>query len=140
MAEETEEDYLVVGRDYLYPPDHELHYGFHARVIEEEEERFVDDTFDETIEGSDDSESIDDTEVFYDAEESESTHPSASFNVLADAVALYDFEPLHDNELGFTTGQRLCILSESSDGWLIAYDDASGRSGLVPETFVKLEV
>ncbi|EPY49772.1 Shk1 kinase binding protein 5 [Schizosaccharomyces cryophilus OY26] len=132
MTESEKKDpYSVIGRDYLYPVGHELFLGFHARVIEKAEEQY------------EDNEHVDDSEIINgdaDSIKSEVEDPDDSNTIQAvcDAIALYDFEPLHENELGVFEGQTLWILSEASHGWLVAYDELSGKSGLVPESYVTL--
>ncbi|EPX72058.1 Shk1 kinase binding protein 5 [Schizosaccharomyces octosporus yFS286] len=126
----TEDPYSVIARDYLYPVDHELFYGFHARIVEKVEEDYEDDGDASVFSTLNNGEAND-----YGAEDSDDPN---TIQVVCDAVALYDFEPLHENELGVSEGQTICIISEASHGWLVAYDEFSGGSGLVPESYVNL--
>ncbi|WBW75251.1 protein kinase activator Skb5 [Schizosaccharomyces osmophilus] len=135
-----ENSYSVIARDYLYPVGHELFFGFHARDIEKVEEAFEDDgdvNYSENITRDAGMFSIsNDIDANY--SETEDSDDPNTIQVVCDAVALYDFEPLHENELGVSEGQTVCILSEVSHGWLVAYDELSGKSGLVPESYVNL--
>lgn len=54
------------------------------------------------------------------------------------AVALFDFESEHENELPLTEGQIVLISYRHGQGWLVAQDPKTGESGLVPEEFVRL--
>ncbi|ODV71938.1 adaptor protein NBP2, partial [Cyberlindnera jadinii NRRL Y-1542] len=53
------------------------------------------------------------------------------------AVALFDFTPENDNEIGLTMGQIVWINYRYGQGWLVAEDD-QGEIGLVPEEYVQL--
>lgn len=52
------------------------------------------------------------------------------------AVALYDFEPENDNELGLRAGDRVFISYRYGQGWLVAENQSRTKTGLVPEEFV----
>lgn len=52
------------------------------------------------------------------------------------AVALYDFEPENDNELGLQAGDRIFISYRYGQGWLVAENQSRTKTGLVPEEFV----
>lgn len=54
------------------------------------------------------------------------------------AVALFDFEREHENELPLTEGQVILVSYRHGQGWLVAEDPKTGESGLVPEEFVRL--
>lgn len=54
------------------------------------------------------------------------------------AVALFDFESEHENELALKEGQIILVSFRASDGWLVGEDPRTGETGLVPETFVRL--
>lgn len=55
------------------------------------------------------------------------------------AVALFDFESEHENELALREGQIILVSYRHGEGWLVAEDPVTGESGLVPEEFVRLE-
>ena len=50
-------------------------------------------------------------------------------------VAKYDYKAVNPDELDIKKNDRLTVLDESSQWWLVR--DASGRSGLVPSNYVK---
>lgn len=54
------------------------------------------------------------------------------------AVALFDFESEHQNELPLKEGQVILVSYRHGQGWLVAEDPRTGESGLVPEEFVRL--
>ncbi|RMZ92151.1 hypothetical protein DV736_g616, partial [Chaetothyriales sp. CBS 134916] len=54
------------------------------------------------------------------------------------AVALFDFESEHPNELALKEGQIVLVSYRHGQGWLVAEDPRTGESGLVPEEFVRL--
>ncbi|KAK5197706.1 HOG (high osmolarity glycerol) pathway protein [Exophiala xenobiotica] len=54
------------------------------------------------------------------------------------AVALFDFESEHPNELPLKEGQIILVSYRHGQGWLVAEDPRTGESGLVPEEFVRL--
>lgn len=54
------------------------------------------------------------------------------------AIALFDFVPEHENELGLHEGQIILVSYRHGQGWLVAEDPQSGESGLVPEEFIRL--
>ena len=54
------------------------------------------------------------------------------------AVALFDFESEHQNELPLKEGQIVLVSYRHGQGWLVAEDPKTGESGLVPEEFVRL--
>lgn len=54
------------------------------------------------------------------------------------AVALFDFESEHENELQLKEGQIILVSYRHGQGWLVAEDPVTGESGLVPEEFVRL--
>lgn len=55
---------------------------------------------------------------------------------LVHAVALYPFVPENSNELSLEPDQHLIINYECGDGWLVAYDPATGQTGLVPSEYI----
>ncbi|OAL35332.1 hypothetical protein AYO20_05383 [Fonsecaea nubica] len=54
------------------------------------------------------------------------------------AVALFDFESEHQNELPLKEGQIILVSYRHGQGWLVAENPRTGESGLVPEEFVRL--
>ncbi|CAL9703530.1 unnamed protein product [Knipowitschia caucasica] len=51
------------------------------------------------------------------------------------AIALYDYEAIHDGDLGFKKGDRLIILEESGEWWK-AKSVSSGLEGFIPSNYV----
>lgn len=68
----------------------------------------------------------------------ESTHDSEQLEPIIQAVALYPFEAENENELGLVPDQLIIINYEYGDGWLVAYDPESGRTGLIPSAYVQI--
>ncbi|KAI5308638.1 HOG (high osmolarity glycerol) pathway protein [Ascosphaera atra] len=54
------------------------------------------------------------------------------------AIALFDFQSMHENELPLHEGQVILVSYRHGEGWLVAEDPKSGESGLVPEAYVRL--
>ncbi|XP_075578215.1 tyrosine-protein kinase Lck isoform X4 [Pelecanus crispus] len=52
-------------------------------------------------------------------------------------VALYNYEPMHDGDLGLQKGEKLRILEESGEWWK-AQSLTTGQEGLIPYNFVAL--
>ncbi|XP_009283045.1 PREDICTED: tyrosine-protein kinase Lck isoform X2 [Aptenodytes forsteri] len=53
-------------------------------------------------------------------------------------VALYNYEPKHDGDLGMRKGEKLRILEESGEWWK-AQSLTTGQEGLIPYNFVAME-
>lgn len=51
------------------------------------------------------------------------------------AIALYDYEGMHDGDLGFRKGDKLKILKESGEWWT-AMNLATGKEGFIPSNYV----
>lgn len=54
------------------------------------------------------------------------------------AIALFDFSPENDNEVGLLEGQIIWISYRHGQGWLVAEDPNTGENGLVPEEYVEI--
>jgi hypothetical protein len=54
------------------------------------------------------------------------------------AVVLFDFARENDNELPLVEGQIVLVSYRHGQGWLVAQDLKTGKSGLVPEEYVRL--
>lgn len=67
-----------------------------------------------------------------------STRESEQLEPIIQAVALYPFEAENENELGLVPDQLIMINYEYGDGWLVAYDPESGRTGLIPSAYVQI--
>ena len=66
------------------------------------------------------------------------TIASADEEMHGKAVALFDFQNEHPNELPLKEGQIILVSYRHGQGWLVAEDPKTGESGLVPEEFVRL--
>uniref|UniRef100_A0A9J7XIU2 Tyrosine-protein kinase n=2 Tax=Cyprinus carpio TaxID=7962 RepID=A0A9J7XIU2_CYPCA len=51
------------------------------------------------------------------------------------AIALYDYEAMHEGDLGFKKGERLRILQESGEWWKAA-SISTGEEGYIPSNYV----
>ncbi|XP_008491050.1 tyrosine-protein kinase Lck [Calypte anna] len=65
--------------------------------------------------------------------------PSPPCSPLQDklVVALYNYEPMHDGDLGLQKGEKLRILEESGEWWK-AQSLTTGQEGLIPYNFVAM--
>ncbi|KAH3686065.1 hypothetical protein WICPIJ_002958, partial [Wickerhamomyces pijperi] len=54
------------------------------------------------------------------------------------AVALYPFEPENENELELKQDQIIFINYEYGEGWLVAQEPETGKTGLVPSEYVRI--
>ena len=54
------------------------------------------------------------------------------------AVALFDFQPSHEDELGLKQGQLVWIHYRRGDGWLLAENLRTNEIGLAAERFLQL--
>jgi hypothetical protein len=86
--------------------------------------------------GSDDDMSEDDETRF--SRDYSFTIASPDEEMHGKAVALFDFESEHENELPLTEGQIVLVSYRHGQGWLVAQDPKTRESGLVPEEFVRL--
>ena len=66
------------------------------------------------------------------------TIASPDEEVSGKAIALFDFQNEHENELPLKEGQIILVSYRHGQGWLVAEDPRTGESGLVPEEFVRL--
>ena len=127
VSEETSLVGYISIRDFAYDESNPLHYGYYDDSLEEtdgEEERTDIDEY----------EDIDDSQD--DIDRRQSLLLPTEYIVNKRAVALYDFEPENDNELGFHEGDILFISYRHGQGWLVAENQARDKTGLVPEEFV----
>uniref|UniRef100_A0A3B4A538 Tyrosine-protein kinase n=1 Tax=Periophthalmus magnuspinnatus TaxID=409849 RepID=A0A3B4A538_9GOBI len=51
------------------------------------------------------------------------------------AIALYDYEAIHDGDLGFKKGDKLKIIEESGEWWK-ARSISTGKEGFIPSNYV----
>ncbi|XP_008411070.1 tyrosine-protein kinase HCK isoform X1 [Poecilia reticulata] len=53
----------------------------------------------------------------------------------SDAIALFDYEAIHEGDLGFKKGDKLRILEESGEWWR-AMSISTGKEGYIPSNYV----
>lgn len=63
---------------------------------------------------------------------------ASSDEIHGKAIALFDFIPENDNEVGLKEGQIIWISYRHGQGWLVAEDSKTRETGLVPEEYVQL--
>lgn len=118
-GEDTSEGYIST-KDYAYDQSNPLHYGY----LQNAEDYYDDDEEDE----------VNDEELDQNKRQSIILPKDYLINQLA--VALYDFEPENDNELGLREGDVVFISYRHGQGWLVAENQERTKTGLVPEDFV----
>ncbi|GMM30209.1 Nbp2 protein [Martiniozyma asiatica (nom. inval.)] len=152
-------------KDFAYPVSHPRHFGLPVESDDEDYdlyhrnddsdqddiervENYSDDEFNELDEKyknrdkegiTDEFNSIDEEgyEFKFNQEESKNQKKEEEFT---SAVALYAFTPENDNELALIPGQRV-LINDLRDfgGWLVAHDEVTGATGLVPSQYVSIE-
>lgn len=110
-------DYTEV-RDFAYHDKHRLHYGT-PQNTSIETRRVADDDGKETKEEAQSSRAI-------------------SIGGRCRAIALFEFVPENDNEIGLVEGQIILVSYRHGQGWLVAENIETGQEGLVPEEYVQL--
>ncbi|AQZ17517.1 NBP2 (YDR162C) [Zygosaccharomyces parabailii] len=117
-----ESGYISI-KDFAYDPSDPLHHGY------------TEDFHNESFEAeTDESDEEDDGTRYQDKRHSIVLPTDYVINRLA--VALYDFEPENDNELGLKEGDIVFISYRHGQGWLVAENQHRTKTGLVPEEFV----
>ncbi|EDO19038.1 hypothetical protein Kpol_2000p2 [Vanderwaltozyma polyspora DSM 70294] len=124
-----EQNPLSVGyisiKDFAYDVTNPLHYGY----FEDAEERADNELYNEDEHDDDDDDDNDDTKR-------QSIILPTNYIVNQRAVALYDFVPENDSELGLEEGDIVFISYKHGQGWLVAENQGRTKTGLVPEEFV----
>ncbi|KAH7588468.1 SH3 domain [Nakaseomyces glabratus] len=116
-------------KDYAYDESNALHYGY---LEEEEPGEAVQEHDNYAGSDAEDGEDIDGNHT----DKRASVVMPQDYVVNQKAVALYDFEPENDNELGLKEGDVIFISYRHCQGWLVAQNDTQTKTGLVPEEFV----
>jgi hypothetical protein len=62
---------------------------------------------------------------------------SSDQNANERAIALFDFASENENELSLVEGQVILVQYRHVQGWLVAQDVKTGKTGLVPQNFVR---
>lgn len=120
-------------KDFAYEESNPLHYGYYEDDLDETEDAT---DVDGGYIGDESFESNTTANNSADSDRRQSILLSNDYIVNKRAVALYDFEPENDNELGFKKGDIVFISYRHGQGWLVAENQAKTKTGLVPEEFV----
>ena len=127
------------GELVTYPPDQARHLrldasyplsGEHEYIHESTDPDAEEESIDQLSEASDEHARFSRDYSFTIASPDEEMHGKA--------VALFDFESEHQNELPLKEGQIILVSYRHGQGWLVAEDPKTKESGLVPEEFVRL--
>lgn len=128
------------GELVTYPPEQARHLRVNANLPLSGEHEYI---HEPTDPGADDEESV--GELSEAEEEHARFSRNYSFTIASPdeamhgkAVALFDFESEHQNELPLKEGQIILVSYRHGQGWLVAEDPKTKESGLVPEEFVRL--
>lgn len=122
QLDEISEGYIST-KDYAYDRSNPLHYGY----LQGEEGDYY---------GEEDMMGDDGEDVDGDQDKRQSIILPKDYLINQLAVALYDFEPENDNELGLNEGDVVFISYRHGQGWLVAENQERTKTGLVPEDFV----
>lgn len=79
--------------------------------------------------------------LFVEALDDPSVHSSAqveSSPLATGVLVLYDFTAMTHDELSVTEGQCVTVIGQSVDDWMRVRDEATGREGLCPTSFLGL--
>ncbi|ONH68384.1 NAP1-binding protein 2 [Cyberlindnera fabianii] len=122
-------DLRLSVRDFGYGPDEKLHYGGDHPLDEVDYQHWQYETEDTPPWLRHSHHSPNDMEDVDNDSDSE---------IHGRAIALFDFEPENDNEVRLREGQLIWISYRHGQGWLVAEDDETHETGLVPEEYVQL--
>ncbi|AOW07688.1 hypothetical protein B0I72DRAFT_165938 [Yarrowia lipolytica] len=120
-------DYAIV-RDFGYPPQHPLFFGARQSMS------VVSSSLDE----DDDlayPPGIGEGPPYY---EDSDVDAELDSELNGRAVALFDFEPENDNEIGLFQGQIVWVHYRHGQGWLVAMNLDTEETGLIPEEYVQI--
>lgn len=123
-AMDEDSEGCISTKDYAYDQSNPLHHGYLQDGGNGFAEQDEDDSDDYNVGANGD----------HDKRQSIILPQDYLINQLA--VALYDFEPENDNELGLTEGDIVYISYRHGQGWLVAENQEGTKTGLVPEEFV----
>lgn len=123
-------------KDFAYDESNPLHYGYYNDGLEDTEDGTDIGGYNGDDSYIDDYEDPDNNTNDDDLERRQSVILPNDYIVNKRAIALYDFEPENDNELGFKEGDTLFISYRHGQGWLVAENQERNQTGLVPEEFV----
>ncbi|CCF56882.1 hypothetical protein KAFR_0B05860 [Kazachstania africana CBS 2517] len=123
VADDLSDISYISIKDFAYDDAHPLHYGYFNDGEDDEDEE--EDTYLEPNETSNDN-----------IDRRQSIILPNEYVINQRAIALYDFEPENDNELGLHEGDIVFISYRHGQGWLVAENQPRTKTGLVPEEFV----
>lgn len=113
-------------KDYAYEISNPLHFGYYEDTgtspLDEDDQMSDGDLYDH--------------DIATDHDKRQSIILPRDYVINQLAVALYDFEPENDNELGLIEGDIVFISYRHGQGWLVAENQERTKTGLVPEEFV----
>ncbi|QLQ82353.1 hypothetical protein HG537_0H01140 [Torulaspora globosa] len=113
QLDDSSEGYIST-KDFAYDQSNPLHHGY--------------------LQGADDY--YEDEDINDEQDKRQSIVLPNDYLINQLAVALYDFEPENDNELGLKEGDVVFISYRHGQGWLVAENQQRTKTGLVPEDFV----
>ncbi|ODV64996.1 hypothetical protein HYPBUDRAFT_163750 [Hyphopichia burtonii NRRL Y-1933] len=116
-------------KDFGYPDSHPLRVGDFDinNLTDDDDDSYHDNDFYDPTYFHNSNDDFNDNTDFYSNDE-----------INRKAIALFDFPPENDNEVGLTEGQIIWISYRHGQGWLVAEDPNSGENGLVPEEYVEI--
>lgn len=120
-------DYAIV-RDFGYPPQHPLFFGARQSMSVVSSSQDEDDDLAYPPGIGEGPPYYEDSDV--DAE--------LDSELNGRAVALFDFEPENDNEIGLFQGQIVWVHYRHGQGWLVAMNLDTEETGLIPEEYVQI--
>lgn len=69
----------------------------------------------------------------------ENEEKKENLNILQAMTVMFDFEAENDDELGAKAGTRLFCLDQRGE-WYVARDPQTGQHGIIPASYVQLDV
>lgn len=123
---DDESEGYISTKDYAYDQSNPLHHGYLQDARKSYSNEFENNS----------DEDADDEGIDEDYHKRQSIILPQDYLINQLAVALYDFEPENDNELGLVEGDIVYISYRHGQGWLVAENQEGTKTGLVPEEFV----
>ena len=119
--------------DFAYEEGNSMRKGYYnTNYSDYDDEVYSNEEFEERLSESG-------TGYFFENENDHFVAPNSNSDIInRKAIALFDFVPESDNEVGLTEGQIIWVSYRHGQGWLVSEDFESGRNGLVPEEYVKI--
>lgn len=119
--------------DFAYEESNSMRKGYYnTNYSDYEGEVYSDEEFEERLSESGTGYFVENDSEYY-------VEPNSNSDIInRKAIALFDFVPESDNEVGLTEGQIIWVSYRHGQGWLVSEDFESGKNGLVPEEYVKI--